>query len=292
MSTAISTNAGEVDTDTLSLDELRHLATNEGARQGQRLAEVPEVEDEREEEPAQIIYRREIDLGDGSGVQVFQADTLEQLVDKLAEAQKNATRKIRELNQASKPATQKPRQLSSDEEFIIGQELMSKPTAAFAKLFESQVGVPIEAFKTSWERVQAFEQAQAEQQAQNDFVAAHPEYLPNVNNGKRFLKYLQTFNMTLTLENLEKAYQELKSSGLLEVKPDSGSNTDATEVNQDTSRIVTPARTEVVQRTRASSGLSTRRGIVQRVNNEPSEDELENMPLDKLRELAIRSSRQ
>src|SRR5690348_17341391 len=41
-------------------------------------------------------FRREIDLGDGSGKQVFEADSAEELIDKLTTAQENATRKIRE----------------------------------------------------------------------------------------------------------------------------------------------------------------------------------------------------
>jgi len=49
------------------------------------------------------IYRREIDLGDGSGKQVFEAESVEELLDKLTEAQEHATRKIRELSAASRP---------------------------------------------------------------------------------------------------------------------------------------------------------------------------------------------
>src|SRR5690348_12024093 len=74
----------------------RFAKTEDGAADAVDVA----AEDEEFGEPDKIIYQREIDLGDGSGVQVFRADSLEELVDKLAEAQRNATRKIRELNQA------------------------------------------------------------------------------------------------------------------------------------------------------------------------------------------------
>lgn len=39
-----------------------------------------------------------IDIGDGAGVQVFEAETETELIAKLVIAQENATRKIRDLN--------------------------------------------------------------------------------------------------------------------------------------------------------------------------------------------------
>jgi len=42
------------------------------------------------------------DLKDGSGIQVFEADTQEALIDKLIEAHVHATRKIRELTHENK----------------------------------------------------------------------------------------------------------------------------------------------------------------------------------------------
>ena len=52
--------------------------------------------------PPPSKFVREIDLKDGSGVQKFEAESWEGLVDKLATAQENATKKIRELS-ARKP---------------------------------------------------------------------------------------------------------------------------------------------------------------------------------------------
>src|SRR5258706_387999 len=41
-------------------------------------------------------YRRVIDLGGGAGPEVFEADSNEELVDKLADAKQHASKKIRE----------------------------------------------------------------------------------------------------------------------------------------------------------------------------------------------------
>src|SRR5690349_14030031 len=86
--------------------------------------DASEVE-EQEDEPAETVFRRTIDLGDGSGVQVFEAPTLEELVDKLAEAQRNASKKIRELVIKKK----EEEKTTADEEFVTAQNLMSRPTA-------------------------------------------------------------------------------------------------------------------------------------------------------------------
>src|SRR6266581_1874578 len=56
-----------------------------------------------EDEPDEYIFRREIDLGDGTGVQVFEGrgetelDAIKELNDKLVVAQENATRELRTI---------------------------------------------------------------------------------------------------------------------------------------------------------------------------------------------------
>src|SRR6266704_5157746 len=132
----------------MSLEQLRELALSSGATL-QALPAAPPAEPAKpteaprdaqgrftspeppapvtEAEPVEdepVLYRREIDLGDGSGTQVFEGETLEELVDKLADAQKHATRKIRDLNRQAKEvaAPPAPKPLTPDEEYLVSQQ--------------------------------------------------------------------------------------------------------------------------------------------------------------------------
>ena len=94
-----------IDLDTIDIDELVKLAnaelnpTTEKKEDEPAAAPVQQDDPEQEEE---LVYRREIDLGDGSGVQVFEGSSYDELIDKLANAQLHATRKIKELSTAKK----------------------------------------------------------------------------------------------------------------------------------------------------------------------------------------------
>src|SRR5215472_8244458 len=96
-------------------------------------------------EEVQQKFERVIDLGDGSGVQKFTADSMEELVDKLARAQEHATRKIREQARQIKtglglitpdPETPipeyKPRRLSDDEVWQMTKEITDPAKARTA----------------------------------------------------------------------------------------------------------------------------------------------------------------
>lgn len=217
------------------------------------------------------VYETVIDLEDGSGVQVFRATTQEELIEKLVTAQKNASKKIRELN-ARLPRQENKPERNADEEFGLAQEFMTTPSKAFQKLFKDTVGMPIEEFKTKIDRVNAFEAAQAREQAGRDFVAQTPEYFPSVKNGTRISNFLKTYQLEPTPENMTKAFTELNESGLLEAKP---------------TEAPTPTPTPTPAPRRSGSGLPVR-GSAQPsrpTNSGPTEEELYNMPLEKLREL-------
>lgn len=304
-----------VDLDGLSLDEIKKLAQEE-ATTAVKQAEEPQEEKKEDihvdetEDTGEQVFRREIDLGDGSGVQVFEAPTLEELVDKLAKAQVNATKKIRELNSKIKEVqpkreteTPKEREFSSDEEFVISQEMMSKPSKAFKKMFKEMVGLDITEFRTTVERMNAFNEAQTRAQAEADieagkaraaesFLAAHPEYVPNQSNGTRLSRAVNLLIKEEQAEGREidygtlllKAYDDLKSSGLLEIKSEeSAKETTGT----DEPRIEESVRTVPVQRpVKRASTITTRSTTTRVAKAEPTEEELYTMPLDKLRELA------
>lgn len=273
--------------------------TEEESEPVEEEAEVDE-EEEEEDEPAEDKFTRTIDLGDGSGVQVFKAPTMEALLDKMAEAQMNATKKIRQqAADLKKFAAQKAKD-DADNEYITSQELMSKPTEAFKKLFKETTGVEIETFKNTWERVEAFEAAHQKQevedvkaQAATVFVESHPEFIPNKSNGTKLERAVnllvaeaeRTGKPINHAAFLEEAYKDLSESGLLQLK---------VKEAEPEAEPQAPVKTVPVQaHVRRSSGLSSRvRTTTTPKSTEPTEDELYSMPLDKLKELAIKKSRQ
>lgn len=240
----------------------------------------PEVEAEPEAAPKPEWFVREIDLGDGSGKQVFKGRTLDELADRLAEAQANATRKIRELAGQRK---QEERE-NADNEFVLSQELLNKPSATLRRQFEEMVGMPIDAFKGKLQKVEAFEKAQSAEEASKEFVQAHEDYYASPGNGKRMSAYLNRMGLDWTVENMEKAYAELQADGLLAPKPAEGDAQPA-PVAASAPRSVAPAAAR-----RAASGLSARRSAPAPVVTQHTEEDLYKMPMEELEALAMKGS--
>lgn len=249
-----------------------------------------------------FLAHREIDLGDGSGIQVFEAEgdseksALEALADKVIEAQGNATRKIREQEtelrslRARVAEPPKPKEVSADDEYVIAQEMAKTPTVAFRKVFKQLTGYEIEDFADVKKAADAVNAAKQSNVAISTFTATHPDYEDDgeagVRNGAVMRMKLAEMRLPVTSENLSKAYSHLKQSGLLTLKGEEA-NSEATEETVETERI---ARTKVEaapQRTRKTSTIGTHsRTTAAPVSTDPSEADLYNMPLDKLKELA------
>lgn len=157
-------------------------------------------------------FVREIDLGDGSGKQVFKGSTYEELIDRLAEAQTNASKKIRELSQERKKY--EPEKHSSD-----WQELRPNHTAdpaayephelnKFRKLFQAETGLTPQEFL---ERENARRRVEAEAVAQSDFVRRHAdEYSPTPQNAERIYRLLQSESLPISKKNLDWAFDQLR----------------------------------------------------------------------------------
>ena len=259
---------------------------------GEKLAEsAQEVDVEEEEEEAQPEkwFVREIDLGDGSGKQVFKGRSLEELADRLAEAQTHATRKIRELSQERKRTAQE----EADNEFVLQQELLNKPSETLRRKFEEMVGMPIDSFKTKIQKVEAFEKAQSAEEASKEFVQSHEDYYASPGNGKRMGAYLNRMGLDWTVENMEKAFKELSSDGLLAERPEQQEVTAENKAEQEPTRIANPVQKPVVQKRVAGSGLSAKRSAVAPKPKpaEPSIEDLYKMPLEELRERANSEAR-
>lgn len=246
------------------------------------------VAKEEPEQVDEVVYRREIDLGDGSGKQVFEAASMEELIDKLADAQTHATRKIRELAQSTKaaPKEEKVEPLTEEQRWLLSQELISDPLTTFEKLVEKSFGRKPKDIQEKLARVEQIERAQREDEAAKEWMKNHPEYHATPKNGERFARYFQLYNLdTTNVENIQKAFEDLSQSGLLESKPEEKSTTaSATKQGQSEERRIdaTPSRTVVVQR-RAASGLSAKRSAV--AAPEPTTEDLYNMPYDQFLKL-------
>jgi hypothetical protein len=280
-----------LDPETMSMDDLRKAADAQAAEQStkkpeEQQEEVKETPTDKKEVSGPFYSERTIDLGDGAGVQVFKGkganreEALEDLTDKLAEAQRHASKKIRELSK-TKPVE---KTVSKEDEALYSAELLASPTVAFKKLFESVTGIPIEKLKTVTERAEVFQEGQQKKSVADQFISSHPDYLDNDRNGKLINKWL-TLHNDFSSEGFEKAYTDLAESGLLQVK-DGEASVEQKKTEAEAQRIADAAEVESSQRTRKGSGLSTQRRSAAPPPAAPTEEDMEKMSLDDLRKLA------
>ncbi len=272
------------DPEQMSFEELKAAALAEEAKEEAApvaaAADFELPEEEAEEVPEQFVYKKEIDLGDGSGVQVFSGkgatavEALEELAEKMAEAQRHATRKIHELNARVKAEDTRSAQQKTDDEYVIAQRLQKEPSKAIRDVVSEVIA----------EREAAQKQSLA---AQQTFVDTHPNYIADADNGRRMTAEVQRLGYNeFTDESLEKAFQSLTASGLLKIKAEEAGGT-TEEDTADTSRIVKPAVEATQPRSsKKASTVSTRGAGAPAVKTGLSEDELYSMPLEKLRQLS------
>ena len=306
-------NENEQDLYSMSLDELRARAMQESNADQQEQQTPTQTRDERgrfakqeaedtedadddqsvddEEEQPRKLYRRVIENDDGGDAEVFEADSLEELADKLAESKKHATKKIREqaaeIRKTRDSQPVKPRQFSEDEEFVYSQELMTKPTQAFAKMFKEMVGMDISSFKTVAERVDAMQRAKSTNESIARFLTTHPDYEDTQQNTD--LMQLAMTGKEVTAENLEKAYQTLVGKGLLPTGKGKQNSVQKDDAQAEQGITAEPVTKTSPQGTKKASGLKAR-NVVPVKSQEPSEDELYSMPMDKLLELSNKQS--
>ena len=189
---------------------------------------------------AEKAFRREIDLGDGSGKQVFEADTAEELNDVLATAQTNATKKIRDQNEELKTLRRqsvmqpesgerdpsgpmpefKTRALTQDEKFALGQRLLNPATAvdALMEAIELGLGSNLGQVRQALGRAESTPRQLVAERQGEAFLLNHPEFISNKKNSDEMVKYMEAKGMAYTLANYEKAYAVLAPTGLLEIR--------------------------------------------------------------------------
>jgi hypothetical protein len=180
--------------------------------------EETQTEEQTEEETVPEMYVREIDLGDGSGVQVFKAPTLEELADKLADAQAHATRKIRELSQRPvQPQPTSEQTLIDDTTF--SQRLLTEPTAVVREIMQKEFGMTPAEVRQRLDEANAAAKAQAADAAAREWTAATPDYYMCETNGRRIIRWLELNGKEGTVDNIQAAYDDLTRDGLLVSKP-------------------------------------------------------------------------
>lgn len=209
----------------------------------------PVVDPAQDPAPEEFVEEKELDLGDGSGVQVFRGvgasreEALSALADELVTAQINATRKIRELSTRPAPVTSTTPvvEINPDEELRLSQQLLSNPTAAMSEMLKAQFGMDPSEIKAKLERADAAERARQQEEIRVGFVQATPDYFANESNGKRMLRWLQIENLPETAETLQKAFTSLSAEGLLQKKPEVTTTTNRPRSSGISTRSTTPA---------------------------------------------------
>lgn len=199
---------------------------------------APVIEDDEPGDPNLVKtsagWEYRVDLGDGSGVQVFKGKTQKQVIAALGKAQVNASKKIRQQEQQNRllianepaeieePQTRfKPRALTADEQWEISQNLSdpSKASKALDKYFEIRVGGSIEQVIekiTNHDDDLEFRRARNEALA---FIRETPEFYNSEENGLRLANYIEEKGWASTKRNLRKAFVILTDERKLEQRP-------------------------------------------------------------------------
>lgn len=221
-------------------------------------------------------FRREIEI-EGGGKQVFEADTADALIDKLTEAQTNATKKIREQAtrlraqpiRSSDTSTEsvafKPKELSLDDKFALSQKLQNDPDGGFEDILQAKTGMTSADLRELKDFVSTIKGQQAQATIDTKFLQDHAEeFYPSPANATAINNFLKSENLPYNNANLDYAFQELTESGLLEVKPDA---TTVIQTGDETQRIAVKPHTRTkplstglrndISSSRTSAELST-----------------------------------
>jgi hypothetical protein len=128
-------------------------------------------------------FTAKVDLGDGSGPQVFKSDSQQGLIDKLVDAQKNATLRIRQLKEKAKakPDTTRPQEqlvyqphtLNEAEIKEINELAKTDIVAAWRRLYEAETGTKPDSLGRTVYTSQQFQEKEAAQRAEAEFIADH-----------------------------------------------------------------------------------------------------------------------
>lgn len=273
---------------TLSDEDKKAVHTiheNSSLTETQKEEQVAALIEEAEDDPQIFVMRREIENGVGStdvyeGEGATESEALNDLVEKIAEGKRQANIQMQKINAERRTERIRTAQEIRDENYVIEQNLKTKPKETIEQIVEKKI-----AEKTA--------SAQRSSAAESRFVLTHPDYNanPKTGNGDRLVAEFVRLYPTateFTSEGLEKAYQSLKTSGLLTLKtPEADEATKAAQLEAE--RTAQAQRDAALSRSpRRSSTISARSSTTAPVKTDvaPTEDELYKMPLAELKKLA------
>lgn len=273
--------------------------------------DVPEVKPEARFK--QVIQPKDKDGNPIGQPHVYEADTEQELLDKMANAIANGTRKINELTREARLEPPKPyvvpedaelddetpeprvRNLSVDEKFELAIQLRDPDTVdtALDSYFEAKFGYKPEDFaKREASNLRDTKAIRARQEA-DAFVEENPDYVYCPANSEVMLQYLVKNHLKPTKKNFEIAFRELSKDGLLILNSQPDSPDDLPPTASET-RTVSPApEVESRQRTVASTGLrrSNATATEPRRPKEPSAEEIEMMSPEEYKRYITRTRR-
>lgn len=168
---------------------------------------------------------------DGGGSQVFEADSQEELNQKLVDAQTNATQKIRELASANQQYEQQIQQLTPAQQQTqpdgfdkqkFFSDLYERPADAIAYALEKKLGIGLDEFLNDYQQVRAGSQLSVQNAVNAQFAQKHPELLQvpqedDVHNAQVISKILTDNGWVYNLNNLEAAYAVAKTNSQLKL---------------------------------------------------------------------------
>jgi hypothetical protein len=159
--------------------------------------------------PPPLEFTAKVDLGDGSGPQVFKADSQQGLIDKLVDAQKNATLRIRQLKEKAKakpdnsrpqePLAFQPRTLNEQELTQINELWKTNPAEAWRQMYIASTGTAPDSVAKAVYESQISSQKEAAQRAEAEFIADHVEDFDcTPKSGNAIYAFLAGCNRTVT----------------------------------------------------------------------------------------------
>jgi hypothetical protein len=166
-------------------------------------------------------------------LQYFEADTLEELLEKKDAAHQNAAVKLYETRKKVKLGvmlepdkeeqpiqTFEERPLTAEERVKVTNALKDPTTApeALRVLLEAQFGAPVEDVRAALRQIEIDRHVRRIQYEIDLFTEAHPEYVKCAENKDNLLKYLDKHQLPVTKKNLEIAFNDLLEDELILVR--------------------------------------------------------------------------
>lgn len=173
---------------------------------------------------------------EGSGAQVFEADTPEEMQQQFQKAQENATSLIRQQAQRLEALEQQMQQTSPQGGSQPGPDgfdkqkyfnlLYENPVEAQKYAFSFAFGVSPEEFQQDYQQVRQGALLGIQNSVNAQFAQKHPELLQvsqenDIHNAEQISKILNENGWSYNLNNLEAAYAVAKTSGKLKLQEQS-----------------------------------------------------------------------